>query len=787
MKKYLLIAVIIILSISYLQSQPGNFYMDNGQLQGYYVNEQLNSWEATSLLQPPGPGIIDTVWVYLGGSSTASVDTIRVVGDPADGSYPPTMYVHHINTYATFIVNYTGTAGWYPLDVREFNIRTGGVNRVAVQHNMNPGGPRFGVSTKSQTQSEMTSFINDVYRPNPNFYNIRGTLASAVGAHYMVRLSIRYDYPEGTGSALPPEPTLIDITEQAGLPLIKNALTSVADWNNDGFDDIAIGSRFFQNNTDGTFTEVTDKFGITASGTVWADIDGDGYIDCFALRGGGNDRIYYGQPDGTFVEDTDEVFKINAPTVTPMIFDYNNDGLLDIFIAYGRTSGAGGAETYYPDKLYRNDGNRKFTDVTHSSNISLYEPAPYYDCWGASLVDYNNDGNIDVFVATYRLAPDLLLRNNGDGTFTDVGAETGARGVPTFAENYFGHGMGSDWGDYDNDGMIDLAVGNLAHWDERGLWSNKSLILKNEITQFVDKTGELNLQFFEMNGGILWVDLNNDLYLDVVHAQYAYHGRDDGPDKFSRIYLNQGPDEDYKLKDVTWETGAIVHGAWSPVRLDINNNGSMDLLMASSNEYVKLYRNDIPNKGNFISFRLSVDKSVEDINKMAYGTKVELYAGGERYLRQLPGSVMTARGSQNTNLIHFGLGSINVVDSVVFTYSNGIRTKITQPQINKVHSYNYPAGLSVNDEIDYHFSIDKIAPNPASNNTIITLNIDKPDEFRIVAFDTKGSRVAEIFSDLLVEGQHNIQWNLEDLPSGVYIINVLSSGITLTSKVVKID
>ncbi len=662
------------------------YYEDNGKITGAYT-EQIN-FEETCILKPNVPCMVDTVYVYLKGGSSCR-DTVWLAMDPSDGSYPPTAWVLHYAAYAELIFQYTGE-GWYKFEVKDKEINIGGFNRLCIMHHINANGPALAYDNVPQGNAYNTiqSWMCDVYKPNPDFYNIAGTLTQKAGGHFLARLSVRYLFnEEGT----PPAPTMVDATIQAKLtdnsnnPLL-DAIASVADWNNDGWDDLAFAGSFFQNNKDGTYTNVTSTIGITGGQTVWGDIDNDSYVDCFVVGGGLNDKIFWGNADGTFTENTDVVMKIDQPTVTPLLFDYNKDGLLDIYIAYGRKE-VNGTETYFQDRLYKNIGNRKFENVTVSSGISKGEVAPFYDCWGASVCDYNNDGWVDVFVATYRLAPDLLYKNNGDGTFTEVGKSTGARGTATTDPNYFGHGMGSDWGDYDNDGDYDLAIGNLGHPDSRGQVSNPSLILENNNSQtFTNVTNKRRLLFFEMNAGIVWADLNNDSWLDLVHAEYSYNSKSTTPaPNHSRFYLNTGKDGEFKLVDKTWEWGASIHGAWCPIRLDYDNDGDLDILVASSNESVKLFKNGLPDKGNWVEIRLKGDKT-SGVNSLGYGASVILESNNNSYIRNLPGSVINGRAAQSSNILHFGLGESAKVDKITVNWNNPAKdvTIIENPPVNLI-------------------------------------------------------------------------------------------------------
>lgn len=804
--KYLYVTIILsLITLSGLiaQSQPGNFHVDTGILAGFYASETQINFEETVIIRPPAPGIIKKVFVFLGGTQ-AKKDTIWVVGDPADGTaFPPSIFCRYINSYGGFIVNYTGEQGWYEIDIEHLQLKTGGINAIGLQHLIKPGGPFFGVDTRPQNQNNLTSFLSDVFRPNPQFYNLRGTIVQLTAGSYMAGVLIEYDFTDDSGKPLPaPSPSLIDVTVEAGLVdknnnPIKNAVASVADWNNDGYDDIAIaGGHFFQNNQDGTFKNISDLINVPNSGTIWADIDNDGNLDFFAVRGWGNDKIYFGNGDGTFTEDTDPTIVLDAPTVSPMFLDYDGDGLLDLFIAYGRRE-VSGTETYYPDQLFRNLGNRKFENVTVKSGIAAGEPAPYHDCWGASITDYNNDGLPDIFVATYRLAPDLLYRNNGNGTFTEVGATTGARGAPTGNPNYFGHGMGSDWGDYDNDGDLDLIVGNLSHPDERALVSNRSLILENKVNEgnlFVDKTQNIRLMNLEMNAGAAWIDFDNDGYLDIVHCQYAYYQLGGGKPKYTRFYRNRGENFLYLLEDKTWQWGAYIHGAWSPVRIDYNRDGKMDILVASSNENVKLFRNQIDPAGNFINIRVK-GKPETNVNYTGYRSNVIISVQNKEIIRHIPGTVLNARASQSTNDLHFGLGDIESIDAVVVNFSDGTELLFDNLKINKTYEINYdgevkeikPTAQSSIEYNKYKSKVFDVYPNPANNEITIEYHSNSVNQIRITHNNLLGNEISVIYDGFSELGKNIVTQKLPQIPTGTYIIMYSNGSNIHTQKLIITD
>lgn len=698
MIKYCLLylsSIIFIHEFTYA-GEPVLLQRDNGTPSGFQSTMPQGT-EETAFLEPKAPCLIEEMRIYIGGSYKGA-DTIYIVDDPAEGAIPPTHWVWRYAIKAKFIYQHDGQAKWYTFKVTDFmpqGLRLGGYDRLVVQHRTKSNGPYF-ATDNSQSQPYGS------YLMNPNENNSLG----GPGRYYLasgdffVRALVNYNLTAGTNfTTAPPKPfpNLPDVSVAAGLvssqgKKIGNSLVTVADWDNDNDDDVAIGANFFKNNGNGTFTNVTSEINIPGGNQIFVDYDNDGDLDVFSVRGMGNDKLYRND-NGTFTDITSSSGIVNnAPTVSALWLDYNNDGRSDLFLANGRTE-SNGQEVYFQDKLFRNDGGGKFSDVTEESGIADAETSPYQDCWSASICDYNNDGRTDILVNTYRLAPDRLYKNNGDGTFTDVGEETGIRGNPTDAVGYFGHGMGSDWADIDNDGDMDVVIGNLGHPDWRGGFSNPSLIFLNSGAPnyvFRDATREAGLKFFEMNSGTVWADLDHDGFQDLWHSQYAYEsaGSNGAPARLGRMYMGHGVANNtlQSFDDKTWEYGAYVHGAWGVVRFDYDNDGDMDLLVASQYDGVTLLRNDIPKSqsGNWITVRLKNQKTNENgLNSELYGSFISVYSGGIKITRHLPGTVNTARACQATNELHLGLGDMKgIADSIVLTLPNSTKKVFRNVKLN---------------------------------------------------------------------------------------------------------
>ena len=268
--------------------------------------------------------------------------------------------------------------------------------------------------------------------------------------------------------------TFTDVTRRAGVRAPQSSFCAAwADYDNDGYLDLYIANGvigdgaanvLYRNNGDGTFTDVAEEAGVantgSSLGTAWGDYNNDGYIDVHVVNYGEQNILYRNNGDGTFTDVTSETgmdLTITDAFVT-FFLDYDNDSDLDIFISNSGsyisfiTSQFGGEAVYEKDRqvLYRNNGDGTFTDVTKEAGLSWS-----FGAMGANFGDIDGDGNLDIYLATGapqmgRLERDALFHNNGDGTFTD---RTIALGLGNL-----GKGHGVTFGDADADGDQDIYV-----------------------------------------------------------------------------------------------------------------------------------------------------------------------------------------------------------------------------------------------------------------------------------------------------------------------------------------
>ena len=494
----------------------------------------------------------------------------------------------------------------------------------------------------------------------------------------------------GSHFEIPPPVTGItsftDVTAAAGFTGAGSGRIAWGDYNNDGYEDILLnGSVLFKNNGDGTFTNISNDAGITyangANGGVWGDFDNDGFIDFYTFASGkdSTDRIWKNNGNDKFTDITMTAFEKpdTYPTEGAAWGDYDNDGFIDIYIAnYEKplfeTIDRGRGN---PDRLFHNNGNGTFLEVSKATGTVLRENMSGR---GVNWGDYDNDGDSDIYVSNYRLDPNLLWRNNGDGSFTNVAEETGVEGYET--EGSYGHSIGAEWGDYDNDGDLDLFVSNLAHPRYIG-YSDKSMLLENEGAPhftFKDRFGDSGIRFEETSADPSFADYDNDGFLDIYFTA-TYKGRK------SFLYKGNG---DGTFTDVTWLAGVRVDDGWGNAFADYDNDGDLDLVVGGG-EGVKLFRND-GNENHWLHVRVVGKES----NRSGIGARVTLtpwqfsnslppsgggLGWGGIQIREVQGG--KGSGSQHSLPVEFGLGGYNGPVDVVVRFPSGkiVRVNMVTP------------------------------------------------------------------------------------------------------------
>ena len=301
--------------------------------------------------------------------------------------------------------------------------------------------------------------------------------------------------------------TYLDIAPAVGCADGLNGRTPVfADYDNDGDIDFFLSNhngpnRLYQNQGDGSFIDVAFETGVdhnTRSHSAgWADYNNDGYLDLFVCVYGTSatplaNLFYEANGDGTFLERAGDagVADADKPALAMTWIDYDNDGLLDIYIAYDK---------YRGNTMYRNNGDGTFTDKTGESNTDMD-----FNAMGVAVGDFDNNGYFDMYITNTEEGNELL-QNNGDGTFAKVAGFYGVKVNKI--------GWGCAFFDYDNDGDDDLYVVNWAFTTGNPMGANN--LFQNNNGTFVDRSAQLGADDDGSGYGLTVGDYNNDGYQDI--------------------------------------------------------------------------------------------------------------------------------------------------------------------------------------------------------------------------------------------------------------------------------
>jgi len=461
-----------------------------------------------------------------------------------------------------------------------------------------------------------------------------------------------------------------DVKEKMGFGDIKTSRIAWGDYNNDGYDDILLnGSRLYQNINGEKFKEVTKELGIedySASGGIWSDWNNDGLLDFYSISGGKGekgDRLWKQTEDGKFIDVTQTSGNVtnDFSTEGAAWTDVNRDGFLDLYLAnYENWK----EHSYYPDEFYLNRNGKTFDEV--SNGVGMVPPFNEERAGrGVNCGDYDNDGDIDIYVSNYRLQENFLWRNNGDGTFTNVASLLGVAGDEK--DGWWGHTIGSAWADYDNDGDLDLITANLAH--PRYIeFSNKTRLYENlgpPDWRFIDRRAEAGIKYEETHSDPLWADFDADGDLDL-YITSIYEGRK------SFLYENLG---NGRFKDITFLSGARVFNGWGCAASDFDNDGDVDLFVASGSG-VHLFENK-GNGNNYLEVKVIGKKS----NSTGIGARIRVKQGDKQQIREVQGGKGTT--SENSFVQFFGFGNDATPVNVEVRFPSGTKKHLRNVQLNQ--------------------------------------------------------------------------------------------------------
>ncbi|HEV2845948.1 MAG TPA: CRTAC1 family protein [Thermoanaerobaculia bacterium] len=503
------------------------------------------------------------------------------------------------------------------------------------------------------------------------------------------------------------------------------AAAAAADFDGDGFEDLFVTdsaeggkNRLYRNNGDFTFTDVAEKAGVArgndaanaSADALWFDYDNDGRPDLFVVRFG-RSQLFHNEGKGRFREVTRQAgLDRYANAITAVAFDYDRDADLDLFVGgYFQPVDIFNPATprFFPESfetadngggltLWRNQGNGRFADVSRQAGVALAG-------WTLDLghADADGDGDEDLYVAC-DFGTDRFLINNGDGTFRDATKET--IGIDTKK------GMNVDWGDYDNDGWLDVYVTNITDdYMREGnfLWRNNGLNEAGRVTfsdvsretgthdtgwgwagKFFDYDNDGWLDLYVVNG---WVSAGSESYVPAIFEMITRPNVDFADARNWPPMGNKSLSGYQKKKLFHNQGGGIFkdeaprHGLDSTrdgrgiAVADYDNDGRLDLFVANANAEPYLYRNVHPAGPRWVAFQLEGRKS----NRDAVGAQVRITAAGGSQLRFVDGG--NGFAGQSSRRLHFGLGAATTVNRVEVRWPSGARQSFDKLQAGRVY------------------------------------------------------------------------------------------------------
>ncbi|MBI1930656.1 CRTAC1 family protein [Candidatus Poribacteria bacterium] len=450
----------------------------------------------------------------------------------------------------------------------------------------------------------------------------------------------------------------------------------------------------YRNDGKGHFTDVTQTAGVGDTGygmgCVAADYDNDGDPDLYVTNLGEN-VLYRNNGDGTFTDVTQHAGVDGGDkwSSSCAFVDYDHDGNLDLYVVnyldydiakdgewydsrHQRVYGGPLKYEGISDTLYRNNGDGTFTDV--SSRVGVYNENG--KGLGVTCGDYDNDGRIDIYVAN-DTTPNFLYRNMGDGTFIEIGLLAGA------AYDEDGNakaGMGVDFGDYNNDGFLDIFVTNFSH-------ETNTLYHNNSDDTFTDVTDIAHLgepSFLKLGFGTKFFDADNDGDLDIfVTNGHVYDTVESSSDTFEYAQTNQlfANNGDGTFTDISLKSGEhfsqkrVGRGAAFG---DYDNDGDMDVLVTNNHDSPVLLRNEGGNRNNWLMIKTVGTKS----NRDGIGARINVKTRFHSQMREVQtgGSYLSGHDLR----VIFGLGAETKAEQVKITWPSGLEQTLADVEANQL-------------------------------------------------------------------------------------------------------
>ncbi len=592
-------------------------------------------------------------------------------------------------------------------------------------------------------------------------------------------------------------------------------------------------------------TVFSDEIFPTQGGAAWFDYDRDNDQDLYLTGGANKDAFYRNNGDGTFTEVTVAagfgLMDTSIYTMGVVSGDMDNDGYREVFVT---------TEDHDFNRLFYNNGDGTFTDISISAGV--FEGG---NSASATFGDINLDGFLDLYVTnwcvemfnmethdTFPTMQNYLYMNNGDLTFTESSVEYGV-------EDSTGCGLAATFTDFDNDGDVDLLLGNdfgpLPGNSDNRMFENRypdpffldvsaqqnldmemfsmgiaigdynedqqldyyitnegsDALLKSDGGTYTYDTqlAGVNNQFVTCLDGITvrptygwgcgFGDFDNDTYLDLfvvngdLHWQYPRPCVDE-----SKMFINEG---DGTFQDQTLQLGlSDPYMSRGGAFADYDNDGDLDILLGvndsiTGNRSVKLFRNDYAD-GNYLTLFLEAVTG----NRDAFGTPVSVKVDGRTLIRECDGG--SSFNSHHSSVIHFGLGSNAVVDTLIIGWSGGTEEKYYNVPTNQFYEVSELGGIvGVNEllvgadsDVSFH-----IYPNPVLNSYVAySLSDANSRIWTLTLVDITGRTISTIFQHEVVNGTLTDELEIpNELDSGTYMFVLQSEDEQIYRKLILLN
>lgn len=498
--------------------------------------------------------------------------------------------------------------------------------------------------------------------------------------------------------------TTLGVGITTGTTFLGNGM-SLVDYDNDGWDDITLATestqevRFFKN-VNGSFVEQTlnmASLNHQTKSVTWVDIDNDGDKDFFVTSDTNGNKLF--QNNGNLV--FQDITLASGIAVTNMFSygaswgDYNNDSFLDVFISNRSES--------LPNKLYKNNGDNTFTDVSAQAGIS----SSGHMSFCSVFFDFNNDGWQDIYISNdkYNYA-NIMYMNNGNNTFTDY-SESSLANISIDA-------MTTTVGDYNNDGWFDLYVTNTP---------GGNVLFRNQGNgTFFNATSQSGTSFDSVGWGAVFLDADNNTTLDLYVS-----GQLDGSVPFLKsaaFYQNLG-NQTFQIPTNAGFVGDTSE-SYSNAVGDINNDGLVDIVVNNSGDNdIFIWKNNTITNNNWLKVNLEGVQS----NRDGIGSVIEISINGNKQYRYTHAG--EGYMSQNSNTECFGLGNATTIDYIKVTWLSGVVDIINNVNSNQTLNIIEGSTLSIEENT---ISKIRLVTNPVKDFIIIesTLQIVKQELYTIL-------------------------------------------------------